>query len=199
MIQQDEVHINCHSMVASHIDSVEFIWPAFGQLSSNGLVFRETGYRRDDHWTGERKIPADRDDFDFWKWIFVNRFLLPPILNSRFLPNLQEYFEHRIQPPVDASEVVPVPNDGFYFNDVFVSEEAQRLFVELAGALSNVRFIPLRNLLTEKPSLDFLSIMCLGLGEVLVYKNGRCGYFAAVCEKATELPEHVRLIRRLLR
>jgi hypothetical protein len=179
-------------------DSVDFIWPAFGQLSPNGLVFRETGYRKDYHWTGQRKIAAERADFDFWKWIFVNRFVLPPILDSRFLPNLQKYFELRIQPPVDAGAVVPVPNDGFYFNDVFVSEESHRLFVELAGKLSNVAFIPLRNLLAENPSLNFLSVMCQGLGEVLAYKNGRCSYFAAVGEKATELPEQVRLLQRLL-
>lgn len=174
-----------------------FIWTAWSQLSEKSLIFKETGYDTDRHWTGEKEIHATEVDFIFWKWIFLNRFLLPPILDEVFLPDLLRYLNKLTAVDSEqASRQISAPDDGYYFNEVFASEEARRLVARLLERFEQVPFTPLKATQKKNPSLDLLSVFCLGLGEVFIFRSGKCEYFGPVGERAGDFEAHVKLINR---
>jgi hypothetical protein len=184
-------------MSGTRYKPARFIWTAWSQLSEKSLIFKETGYDTDRHWTGEKEIHATEVDFVFWKCIFLNRFLLPPILDEVFVPDLLRYLNKLTAADSEqATRQISAPDDGYYFNEVFASEEARRLVAKLFERFEQIPFTPLKEAQKKNPSLDLLSVFCLGLGEVFIFRSGKCEYFGPVGERAEDFEAHVKLINR---
>lgn len=170
---------------------VTFLWPHVSLLRESGLTIKATGYENDSHWTGQREFPSSDPNFGFWKWLHLNRQIMPPVLEESFLPALMK-FAAMLSPEA----VLNVPSDGIYLNresnGPFVAEAIDALVAAVAKS-SIIDFQPSAATTAEH---GMMRVFCRGLAEVFVFQNGRCDFFGAIGQDREGIPMNIRLIAK---
>jgi hypothetical protein len=55
-------------------DAITWYWPEWYGLDGDGtLHVKSSGWQGEEHWTGETTINPDRADYDFWRWLVVQK------------------------------------------------------------------------------------------------------------------------------
>lgn len=170
---------------------ITFLWPQVSSLRESGLTIRATGYENDCHWTGQRDFPSSDPDFAFWKWLYINQQLLPPVLEESFLPALMKFAAS-----LSPEGALKAPSDGIYLNcesnGPFVPEAIDAL-VAAVGESSIIAFQPSAAATDEH---RLMRVLCRGLAEVFVFQEGRCDFFGAIGQDREGIPMNIRLIAK---
>jgi hypothetical protein len=170
-----------------------FLWPAWSRLAENGdLYIKASHYTRDSHATGERHISASATDFPFWRWVFSNRLLLPPILDEVFLSPLQGFYD-------DEAKLLPealAPKDGCYLVEAGTKPQATEIAKMLKGCLDMNAVVTLQEADLRKREFRILTPFCRGLLELFCFKELECTYFVPLAESPAILEENLRRFER---
>jgi hypothetical protein len=182
-------------MSKANLATATFVWPSMSYLSGKQIVFRATGYKSGDQWTGRKVVDSTQLDFFFWKWLHENRNVLPPFFDESFIPHLQRYFDDQLLATHERNSVHSPGIDGIYFSDQFKSPSIETLFLEVLERFSKrIHCAPLRYL--EGELREILEIFCNGKGELFVFLAGRCNYFAILGKEDEYLNRHLEIIER---
>ena len=173
--------------------ATRFLWPAWSRKDENAdLHFKTTGYEKGCHWTGEIHVAAQASDYKFWSWVFLNRLLLPPILNDTFLPNLERFYEAWLG---NARDLV-APNDACYVVDANSNVNGTGIVAAMKERFGENSVVTLTLADLQRPTFQLFAPFCRGLVEVFCFMNQQCDYFGALAENMAELEQNLRLIEK---
>jgi hypothetical protein len=127
----------------------------------------------------------------FWKWVHLNRQVLPSVLDETFVPTLMTFAG------TSSSEVpIEAPSDGIYLNresdGPFVTEAIDAL-VASVGESSIIAFKPS---IAATDEHRLMRVFCRGLAEVFIFRNGRCDFFGAIGQNRDGISTYLRLISK---
>ncbi len=177
---------------------VTFIWPGMSHLSDDRLTFRATGYDQDgSHWTGEKTILLAEPSYRFWTWVYLNRWLWPPIMSETLLSKLEIFFTEKVQS--NEQTLLQVPQDANLIYLDQLQPGAALIIDQLFNKFGIDTFTDLSISSSTELTKDALRSLCAGLVEVFCYRGGKCDFFCAFAETSDAFDLNAKILAKRLK
>jgi hypothetical protein len=144
-----------------------WIWTRVSSADpETGVCFKTSGIDRNEvHWSGEEIFGPSSADFPSWKWIFENRFILPPLIER-----------NRVIAGLETIGSLLAPPDGIYFlGDAILVAEWTEHFKVAVTTLGPNDVSPMLRLMSEVSG-----------GNCFVFMRGRCEASLAIGDEQSD-------------